>query len=231
MYIYGKNSIKEAIYAQHKIEALYIDKAFKDAEFFKWLKSTHIPFERIDKGRLGQLAGSSMHQGIVALVEPYHYTDLESLLKKEGIKRFIILDSIEDPHNLGAILRTAEATQMTAIIMSEKQQVPLNATVAKVSSGAIEHVKVCLVPQLFKGIELLKSYGVTVFGTDMNTTKSFKEMDLRGSIAVVLGNEGKGLRPLVKKACDDLIFIPMKGHIQSLNVSVAAALLMYELMV
>ena len=171
---------------------------------------------------------SAVHQGIVAEVEPYQYKKIEDITDISNGK-FLILDSIEDPHNLGAIIRSADAMGLDAIIMSQKQQVPLNATVAKVSTGAIEYVPIVIVPQLFKGIALLKEAGVKIYGTDMKDAVSYQDASYNGSVAVILGNEGKGIRNSIKPLCDEMIMIPMKGHVQSLNVSVAAALIMQVL--
>lgn len=229
MYIYGKNVIKEAILNQRKIFTLYVEKNHKDITYLKFLKDKDVPFTFLDKGKLGQLVDTSLHQGIVADVEAYKTFDLESLEDKNTSK-LVILDSIEDPHNLGAIIRSAVASGIDGIVMSAKQQVPLNATVAKVSSGSIEHIKVYVCKQLFSGIETLKEKGYEIVGTDFKAEFSHQHFPYKPKTAIVLGNEGKGIRPLVKKTCDAFVYIPMKGHIQSLNVSVAAALLMYEMM-
>jgi predicted rRNA methylase len=228
MYIYGKNVIKEAIYNKRKIHSLFVEKQHKDIAFLKFLKDHDVSFSYLDKGKLGQLVDTGLHQGVVADVEPYELIDL-SFLEDKVESKLVILDSIEDPHNLGAIIRSAVASGMDGIVMSVKQQVPLNATVAKVSSGAIEHIKIYVVKQLFIGIEMLKEKGYEIIGTDLKANHSHQTYTYKPKTAIVLGNEGKGIRPLIKKECDDFVYIPMKGHIQSLNVSVAAALLMYEL--
>ena len=229
MYIYGKNVIKEAILNNRKIFSLFVEKNHKDIPYLKFLKDKGITYTFLDKGKLGQLVDTSLHQGIVADVEAYKTYDLNELENKSSSK-LVILDSIEDPHNLGAIIRSAVASGIDGIVMSIKQQVPLNATVAKVSSGALEHIKVYVVKQLFTGIEILKQKGYEIVGTDFKAEFSHQTFSYKPKTAIVLGNEGKGIRPLVKKECDAFVYIPMKGHIQSLNVSVAAALLMYEVM-
>jgi 23S rRNA (guanosine2251-2'-O)-methyltransferase len=180
------------------------------------------------KGVLNKMTDNAVHQGVVADVESLmNIMNLEDILNSSKVQRFLILDGIEDPHNLGAIMRTAEATQLDAILMSKKGQVPLNATVAKVSSGAIEHVPVCLVSNINQAILNLKKANVWVIGTDGNTDKTLGDLPKEHSMAIVLGNEGEGIRPLVKQNCDMLVKIPMYGKINSLNVSVAAALMMY----
>lgn len=227
MIVYGKNVIREAVFAKRTIFKLYLDDKFQDVHFQNFLKDKQVSFERRPKGELNRLTDNAVHQGVVADVENYQYHDLDELVDSSLIQRFLILDGIEDPHNLGAIMRTAEATGLDAIIMSKNGQVPLNATVAKVSSGAIEHVPVCLVTNISQTILSLKKKDIWVIGTDGNTTRSYLEMPVDRSLAIVLGNEGEGIRPLVKSHCDMLVKIPMKGKINSLNVSVAAALMMY----
>jgi predicted rRNA methylase len=230
MIVYGKNVIKEAVFSSRPIFNLYIDQKFSDYKFLTFLEDKGIRYEKVSKEKLSQLAGSSVHQGIVANVKDYETYELKDILDQEQRQRFIILDGIEDPHNLGAIMRTAEATNLTGIIMSKKGQVPLNQTVAKVSSGAIEHVKVILVSNINQAIEILKEHRVLVVGTDGNTDQTYDDIPKDVSIAVVMGNEGVGMRPLVKKHCDMLVKIPMYGKINSLNVSVAAALMMYKIL-
>lgn len=230
MIVYGKNVIREAAFANRKFHALYVDEKFNDAYFLKFLADKGVRFTRVNKEKLNQLSKHATHQGLVADVEDYQYSELASFLDTAGRKRFMILDGVEDPHNLGAILRTAEATKLTAIIISKKNQVPLNATVAKVSSGAIEHVPIVLVSNINQTIKTLKDHHIWVIGTDGNTDQSFYDIPKDQSTAIILGNEGSGIRPLVKENCDYLVKIPMYGKINSLNVSVAAALMMYQML-
>lgn len=228
MIVYGKNVIREAVFANRTFHALYVDEKFNDQYFLKFLADKGVRYTRVNKEKLNQLSKNTTHQGLVADVADYQYAELSSFLENEGKKRFIILDGIEDPHNLGAILRTAEATKLTAIIISKKNQVPLNATVAKVSSGAIEHVPIILVSNINQTIKKLKDHHIWVIGTDGNTDQTYEDIPKNESTAIVLGNEGSGIRPLVKQNCDYLVKIPMYGKINSLNVSVAAALMMYQ---
>ncbi|MDL2292296.1 23S rRNA (guanosine(2251)-2'-O)-methyltransferase RlmB [Acholeplasma sp. OttesenSCG-928-E16] len=227
MIIYGKNPVKEAIFANRKIYHLYLDKNHNDSKLISFLKDKNVDFEYKGKDYLNEITDNALHQGIVADVMDYQYFDLDELLKSKKELRLLILDELSDPHNLGAILRTAEAVNLDGIILSNKQQVKLNATVAKVSSGAIEHVKVFLVGNINQTIDKLKQNNVFVIGTDGNTEKEFTDIENFGRSAIVLGSEGQGIRPLVKQNCDMLVKIPMKGKINSLNVSVAAALMMY----
>lgn len=227
MYVYGKNVVREAILNNRKIHKLYLDSKFSDNAFMKFLKDHNVSFTSTDKGELNNLTNGGIHQGVVANVQEYQYYSLDEVIKKGTQQRFLILDEIYDPHNLGAILRTAEATKLDGIIMSRKHQVPLNGTVAKVSSGAIEHVKVIVVPNINQGIKILKENNIWVIGTDGSAEMEYTDIPKDLSVAIVVGNEGDGMRHLVKQNCDMLVKIPMYGKVNSLNVSVAAALLMY----
>jgi|SaaInl3SG_22_DNA_1037383.scaffolds.fasta_scaffold00232_5 23S rRNA (guanosine2251-2'-O)-methyltransferase len=228
MLIYSKNVVLEALKAHRKIHKIMIEFRFSDKTIMQYIEQSNITLEKVDKGHLNNISNHAVHQGIVAEVEPYSYTKLDDVIHIENGK-FLILDSIEDPHNLGAIIRTSDAMGITAIIMSQKQQVPLTSTVAKVSTGAIEYVPIVIVPQLFKGITQMKAAGIKILGTDMVNAKHYESVSYEGRVGLILGNEGRGIRTSIKPLVDDMIMIPMKGHVQSLNVSVAAALLMNAL--
>ena len=227
MIIYGKNPIREAVFANRQIFNLFLDKNFSDTRFLNFLEEKKVKIKFVDKGYLNEITGNALHQGIAADVKEYVFYDINEFLSSKKSKNIIILDELSDPHNLGAIIRTAEAVNLDGIIISKKSQVSLNATVAKVSSGAIEHVKVILVSNINQAISKLKEHGILVVGMDGNTDNEFIDIKDK-SVAFVLGNEGVGLRPLVKRNCDMLVKIPMSGKINSLNVSVAAALVMYR---
>lgn len=227
--IHGKNPIREVIYQNRMIYKLYIDNKFNDRQYLKFLDDKNIKYERLAKDKLNELTNNALHQGVVAQVDDYKYFEFEEVFKENKINRFVILDEITDPHNLGAILRTAEAAGIDGIIVSKRQQAPLNATVAKVSSGAIEHVPVIAVSNINNMILSLKKLNFLIVGTDGNATYDYREIPKDQNIAVILGSEGSGIRPLVKSNCDILVKIPMHGKINSLNVSVAGALLMYEM--
>lgn len=228
MIIYGKNVIKEAIFSKRPIYKLWIDEKFSDYHFLSFLSDKKQTFEKVSKGKLNELTENGVHQGIVADVKPYETYELLDKINQQIIQRFLILDGIEDPHNLGAIMRTAEAVKIDGIIMSKRGQVQLNQTVAKVSAGAIEHVPVILVSNINQAIQTLKDYQILVVGTDGQSDQYYDQIPQDTSLAIVLGNEGEGIRSLVKKNCDLLVKIPMYGKINSLNVSVAAALMMYQ---
>lgn len=227
MIIYGKNIVKEAVYVKRPIFNLYLDDKFNDKEFVKFLEDNKIKYSFKNKGELNNLTSNGIHQGVVAEVLAYKTKELLDVIDKDKRQRFLILDELEDPHNLGAILRTAEATKLDAIIMSKRNQVPLNATVAKVSAGAIEHVDVVTVGNINQAIQTLKDNGIWIVGTDDKATNDYLDIPKDLSVAIVLGNEGQGIRHLVKSNCDILVKIPMFGKVNSLNVSVAAALMLY----
>ena len=186
---------------------------------------------QVPKAKLDLLADGQNHQGVVLAVAAYEYASLDDLFAKAQAKAedpfFIILDGIEDPHNLGSIMRTADAAGVHGIIIPKRRAVQLTSTVAKTSTGAIEYVPVCRVTNLVQTVEELKKRGVWVFGTDMHGT-DFRKWSAKGPTALVIGNEGKGIAPLLKKNCDEMLTIPMVGHVQSLNASVAASLLIYQ---
>ena len=228
MIIYGKNVVKEAIFSNRPIYKLWIDEKFSDQHFLLFLKDKKQVYEIVSKGKLNQFSEQGLHQGVVADVKPYETYELLDKIDSNKIQRFIILDNLEDPHNLGAIMRTAEAANIDGIIMSKRGQVQLNQTVAKVSAGAIEHVPVILVSNINQAIQTLKDHQILVVGTDGQSELFYDQIPLEQSLAIVLGNEGEGIRPLVKRNCDMLVKIPMFGKINSLNVSVAAALMMYQ---
>ena len=172
------------------------------------------------------------NQGMVALIVEYGYKELSEVLKKTKDKQNVaiaILDGLEDPHNLGAIMRTADATGMDAIIIPKNRSVSLNSTVAKVSTGAIEHVDVVQATNLVQTINKLKDEGFWIIGLDMDGSVDYKTQDYSGKIAVVIGSEGFGISRLVKENCDFNVHIPMFGHVNSLNASVSASLIFYEI--
>ncbi len=226
--ITGKNTVLEAIKAGRKVFELYYLKG-SNTDILELANSKNIKVIEYDKFNLGKLLPSH-NQGIGALVEDYKYITLESAMKKEGSnKLFVMLDSIEDPHNLGAILRSADAFKVDAVIIPKNRSVKLNSTVAKVSTGAIEYVDVVEVTNLNQTIKKLKDNGFWIVGTEMETDQTIHDINVDTNLCVVLGNEGKGITRLVKENCDYLVKIPMSGHVNSLNASVSAALVIYEI--
>lgn len=178
------------------------------------------------------MCGNTNHQGVVAIVPPFNYCDIDDILeyaKSKNEEPFVVLlDSIEDPHNLGSIIRTAETAGVHGIIIPKRRSAVVNSTVAKTSAGAVEHMKVARVNNLVEIIKKLKQNGIWVYGADMEGKANYYDENLKGPICVVIGNEGEGISKLVKDNIDVLIKIPMKGKISSLNASVSAGIILYE---
>ena len=225
--ITGKNTVSEAIKVGKKIQELYVLKS-TNKDVVSIARKKNIKIKELDKQQLQKLLPKN-NQGIGALVEEYKYKSLDQVLNKEvENKVFVMLDSLEDPHNLGAILRSADAFGVDAIIIPKNRSVKLNSTVAKVSTGAIEHVDVVEVTNLTNTIKTLKDNGFWVVGTDANTDQTIHDINVDTHLCIVIGSEGKGISRLVKENCDYMVKIPMSGHVNSLNASVSAALVIYE---
>ena len=186
----------------------------------------------IDKQKFRQMSQTPNAQGIIAIVPPFDYCDVYDIIelaKERNEDPFIlILDGIEDPHNLGSIIRTAETAGVHGIIIPKRRAASVNSTVNKVSAGAVEHMKIARVNNINETINTLKKEGIWICGTDMDTNKYYYNQDLTGPLAIVIGSEGFGMSRLVKENCDFLIKIPMKGRITSLNASVSAGIVVYE---
>jgi 23S rRNA (guanosine2251-2'-O)-methyltransferase len=227
MIIVGKNTVIEAIKAKRKIYELYIQKG-TNQELQSLANEKHIKMKIHDKQTLKTMVDGG-HQGVGALIDDYTYKSLKDVLEIEKEhKFFVMLDSLEDPHNLGAILRSADAFGVDAVIIPKNRSVKLNATVAKVSTGAIEYVNVVEVTNLSQTIDKLKDQGFWITGTDASATQEIKDIDTDTSLCVVIGSEGKGMHRLVKEKCDYHVKIPMIGHVNSLNASVSAGIVIYE---
>jgi 23S rRNA (guanosine2251-2'-O)-methyltransferase len=232
--IFGRNPVMEAIKSGKEIEKIYVSKTAKGniSKIINLAKEAGIVVSTTDNETLSKLAGSQNHQGIVALSAVYQYFEVEDLLEYAEQKKekpfLLILDEITDPHNLGAIIRSAEAFGVHGIIIPKRRAVGVNATVVKTSAGAVEHMKIAKVSNINNTIRNLKERGLWIVGTDVNGGKSFEEIDYDFPVALVIGNEGKGVSKLVLQNCDFVVKIPMKGKINSLNASVAASLLIYQ---
>ncbi len=187
-----------------------------------------------DKKDMEKIANNKNYQGVIAFVPPFSYCEIEDILeyaKGKNEEPFVlILDGIEDPHNLGAIIRTAETAGMHGIIIPKRRSASVNSTVSKVSSGAVEYMKIARVTNITDAIDKLKKEGLWICGTDINTDKYYYNQDLTGPIGIVIGNEGKGISEKVKKNCDFLIKIPMRGRVTSLNASVSTGIIIYEVL-
>ena len=225
MYIYGKNVVKEAIEKKEKITKAIIYKKFSDEYIISSLQKLNIPIKYVEKFELDKLV-NGMHQGIIVNVPDYEYASIDDFIHKEN-SFVVILDHLEDPHNLGAIIRTCEAAGVDGIIIPKDRSVEVNATVIKVSTGAISNMNIARVTNLARTIDELKKDGFWIVGTDMNGT-SYDEIDYKGKIAIVIGNEGSGMSRIVKESCDFIASIPMIGTTNSLNASVATGIMVYE---
>ena len=234
-YVVGRNSVLEVLKSSREVEKLYIQKGELKGSINKIVgiaKERNIIIQRVDKNKLNQISKGN-HQGVVALVEAYTYSTIEEILnyanKLKEDPFLIILDGIEDPHNLGAIIRTAECAGAHGIIIPKRRAASVNETVYKSSAGAVEHIFVAKVNNISDTIEKLKDEGLWIYGADMEGEDYYFNMDLKGPIALVIGSEGKGLSRLVKEKCDFLLKIPVFGKVSSLNASNAASVLIYEI--
>ena len=229
-YVYGKNSCLSLIKNRKDIIHIYLQNNFSDKKILSELGKNKIKYEYKDKKFIDKITNNGIHQGIVIEIKGYDYLSLDELLNKiKDVKNplLLMLDGIEDPHNLGAILRSVDAINAQGVIIGKHNQVPLNATVAKVSTGAIEYVNVAQVTNLTNTIKKLKDNGFWVVGAEANESVDFNKIDYDFPTLLVVGSEGKGISPLVLKQCDYRVKIPMEGHVNSLNVSVATAVLLY----
>lgn len=231
-YIYGKNLIVERIGQRKAITKIFLMKDLNDQKLSYVVKSSKISFEICERKVLDKLASGNKHQGIVAEIEDYKTVSVEDLLakcKNKAQPLIVMLDQLEDPHNLGAILRTCDAIDADGVIFKKNNSVGLNATVAKVSTGAIETVPVCEVVNLSATLSTLKNAGFWVYGTDAVNSVDYRSPKYDTPVVLVIGSEGNGISQLVKKNCDQMINLPMKGSITSLNASVACAICLYEI--
>ena len=234
--INGKNPILEALKAGRPVNKILVDKNIARhttiAEILNIAKQQDIPVEFVGRFIIDKESPPGINQGIIAFIAAKDYVNLEDLYKisqqLDEPPFYVILDGIEDPQNLGAILRTAEATGVHGVIIRSRREVGLTSGVARASAGAVEYVPVARVTNIAQTIEELKRNNIWVVGIDMSGETSYQKVDFKSPTALVIGSEGKGLSDLVRKRCDLLASIPMKGKISSLNASVAAALAMYE---
>lgn len=236
MIITGRNPVMEALKTGREIDTLYMKHGDNEGSIKKILsmaKERKIIIKEVDKKKLDEMAEGENHQGVAALISEYIYWDLDQVLEQVRQKGeqpfFLILDEIEDPHNLGAIIRTAEGAGAHGVIISKRRSAQVNQTVEKTSAGATSYLPVIRVPNIAGAIDKLKKENIWVYALDMEGDSYF-DTDLRGSIALVVGNEGKGISRLIRDKSDHRISIPMKGKIQSLNASVAASILTYEIL-
>ena len=233
----GRNSVLELLESDNDINKLYVQSGEKHGAIIKIIakaKEKKVVISEIDKNKLDQMSETHNHQGVIAIVPPYNYSSVEEILelaKSKNEKPFVIIcDGIEDPHNLGSIIRTAECVGAHGVIIPKRRSAAVNATVNKTSAGAVAYVKVARVTNLNDTIKELQDNGVWIYGTDMDGTDNYNEVKYDSGVGIVVGSEGFGMSRLVKENCDFLIRIPMAGKINSLNASVSASIVMYEVM-
>ena len=229
MLLTGRNNVKEVLNNFEKnigIEKAILQKNFNEQDIISLIKKRNIPISYEDKSILDSLAKNN-HQGVILCVEDYRYVSLDDIIKGKDECKIIILDHIEDPHNLGAIIRTVEAAGIDGIILPLDRSVSVNETVMKTSVGSLYNVKICQVTNLNNTIKYLKKNGFWLYGADMNGD-DFHKINFAPKTCLVIGNEGKGLSRIVESSCDYIVSIPMYGKVNSLNASVAAGILIYE---
>ena len=233
--IEGRNSVLELLESGKDINKIYVTRGEKHGSINKILaiaKERKIIVVEKDKRQMDEMAQEENHQGVIAIVPPFEYVEIEDILnvaKERNEDPFVlILDGIEDPHNLGSIIRTAETAGVHGIIIPKRRAASVNSTVNKASAGAGEHMKIARVTNISDSIEELKQAGLWICGTDINAEKYYYNQDLTGPLGIVIGNEGRGISEKVKKNCDFNVKIPMKGKITSLNASVSAGIIVYE---
>ena len=231
----GRNSVIELLESGRDINKIYVAKSEKHGSINKIIalaKEKRIIINEVERSKINQMSQTENHQGVIAIVPPFDYCDVDDILnlaKEKNEEPFIvILDGIEDPHNLGSIIRTSETAGVHGIIIPKRRAAGVNSTVNKVSAGAVEHMKVARVNNITETIRYLKENDIWVCGTDINTDTYYYNQDYTMPIAIVIGSEGFGMSRLVKENCDFLVKIPMKGKITSLNASVSAGIVIYE---
>ena len=232
----GRNSVLELLESEKDINKIYVTRGEKQGSINKIIgraKGKGIVLVEADKSKLDEMSQTGNHQGGIAVVPPFEYCEVEDILDEAKNKKespfILILDGIEDPHNLGAIIRTAETAGVHGVIIPKRRAASVNSTVNKVSAGAVEHMKIARVNNINDTIQYLKDNGLWIIGTDGKAENYYYEQDLTGPIALVIGSEGYGMNRLVSENCDILVKIPMKGKITSLNASVSAGIVTYEI--
>ncbi len=235
--LYGVHPVLEALRAKDLgLQRIYLQQGRRGRaveEILRLAKARHVPVAFSAREDLDRRAGSDRHQGAVGIAAAKAYLSLDELLetvRRHDSSLLLVLDGIEDPHNLGAIVRTAEAAGVQGVLLPTRRAVGLTAVVARASAGAIEHLPVARVVNVSQAIERLKAANFWVYGLDAKGTRSYWEVDYRGPVALVAGGEGRGIRPLVASQCDELVRIPLHGQVQSLNASVAVAVALYEVL-
>ena len=233
--IEGRNSVLELLESGKDINKIFVTRGEKHGSINKILaiaKEKRIIVVEKDKKQMDEMAQEENYQGVIAIVPPFEYVEIQDILNDAKEKQedafVLILDGIEDPHNLGSIIRTAETAGVHGIIIPKRRAASVNSTVSKTSAGAVEHMKIARVTNISDTIEELKQAGLWICGTDISAEKYYYNQDLTGPLGIVIGNEGKGISEKVKKNCDFNVKIPMKGKITSLNAAVSTGIIVYE---
>lgn len=228
MYVYGKNVAKELIKNKKEIKNVFLQENFNDEFILENLNKLNVEIKYLSKYEMDKKEDGN-HQGIILNIPDFKYTSEKDMLNNISDKAFIVvLDHIEDPHNFGAIIRTCESAKVDYIIIPKDRSVSVNKTVMKTSAGALENVKIVMVTNLNNTVNSLKKKGVWIVGTAFENSVNYDEIDYKDPVAIIIGNEGKGMKDLLKRNCDFIAKIPMYGKINSLNASVAAGILIYE---
>jgi len=236
-YIEGRNPVLEALKSGREIEKILVANGSNQGSISKIVgmaKDKKVVLQFVDRNKLDSMTSTNSHQGVIAIASAHEYKtidDIINLAKSRNEDPFIIiLDEIEDPHNLGAIMRTSECAGVHGIIIPKRRAVGLTSVVAKTSSGAIEYIPVAKVSNIAITIEELKTKGIWIYGAHMEGENNYYEQELKGPIGIVIGSEGKGISRIIKEKCDFLVKIPMVGRVTSLNASVATSILIYEVL-
>ncbi len=231
----GRNSVLELLESKKDINKIFITKGERHGSINKIIaiaKERKVIIVEKDKRKMEEMAQTQNYQGVIAIVPPFEYCEIEDILEEAKNKNeepfILILDGIEDPHNLGSIIRTAETAGVHGIIIPKRRAAAVNSTVNKVSAGAVEYMKIARVTNISEAIGKLKKEGLWICGTDINTDKYYYNQDLTGALGIVIGNEGNGISDKVRKNCDFLVKIPMKGKVTSLNAAVSTGIIVYE---
>ena len=231
----GRNSVIELLNSNRDINKIFVQNGERHGSINKIIamaKENKVVVTEVEKSKLDFMSKTKNHQGVIAVVPPFNYCEVEDIIdfarEKQEDVFMLILDGIEDPHNLGSIIRTAETAGVHGIVIPKRRSVTVNSTVSKVSAGAVEHMKIARVNNITDTIRKLKEEGLWIIGTDGDAKTLYYNQDLKGDIAIVIGSEGFGMSRLVKENIDIAVKIPMKGKITSLNASVSAGIIMYE---
>jgi 23S rRNA (guanosine2251-2'-O)-methyltransferase len=235
-YIWGRNPIAETLLAGRKVQRLLLAEGVRDsapiAQILKEAQRQHVPIDVVSRSRLDQISRGAVHQGCIAQVEERKYVSVDDILahaeQKQEAPFLLILDSIQDVNNLGSLLRSAEAAGLHGVVIPEHRAAEVNATVVKTSAGATEHILIAQEHNLTRVIDYLKQQNVWVVGLAGEGKTLYTQANLTGPLAIVVGNEGKGLSRLVREHCDVLIKLPMYGHVASLNAAIAGSIAIYE---